>query len=834
MPPHVRAAARPPAAVAIAAALATVLAGCGGGTGKEAGSTPSPTATSTPDGLAPEVARANPLGEWKPVAPAPLTARHSSIAVWTGSEVVVLGGTEGVNHPQDGAVYDPDADSWRTVAPAPVSLQDASVVAIGGTAYVLTRSKAEERDAPRFYAYSLDANTWRLLATPPVDRPADWVFRLAVAGDRIVAWNPAPAKEAGRRAGLFYSPATDSWAGMSADPFGRSAHREMVGLPDGKIAYFGVQPWEPGVVAGTAVAREPGRFYRAAVLDPDAGTRWRKLPNSGLGLRKEPGAWAAAGDVLVAADAGVGASVLRSNGAPAPEGEPVPTGGTLDPTGGIWSTLPVRPEAAGTPPLWANASGGGVTVRHGWAFDAGRGTWAQVPPLTANDAPLEEPAVVWAGDRLFAFGGHVPAVGDYSGLLKDAWVWQPPPASGPASPVRAVAEQPDDPAAHVWSDLAAAPLRPWLQTVTVPIGKEIVVFGGDTACPPGTQCPAPRVKSGRGGAAYDPGRDRWRALAAPTFSLYHASAVAIGRTVYVLAPENNADRLPEFYAFSLETDTWRRLPDPPIGPNVGTPAAISAAGDQLVAWDRFPTKHEPTDLRYDPAQDQWSTVPADPWGIGQERTVLGLPDGRAVAVSAPLPAMLDASGLRPPRFWRAAVLDAEAEAWAKLPPSGLAVSPIGSPGHGRWVWAGGRIVNPEVGTVPAAASSTGMLVGGPAALPTGGVLDPVAQAWSTLPGRPERVGEVRGATDPIAWATAAGGDAAVLRGWIYEVRRRQWTEVPVLPTAPDGLVDPAVAAVDGRLFVWGRTQSLFAPGQKADVEGVEGWVLRRPESGSDE
>jgi hypothetical protein len=367
-----------------------------------------------------------------------------------------------------------------------------------------------------------------------------------------------------------------------------------------------------------------------------------------------------------------------------------------------------------------------------------------------------------------------------------------------------------------WAKVSAAPLGPWLQVVTLWTGSEIVVLTGDTACPPGTQCPPSKIKAERAGAAYDPQHDAWRELAAPPFSLYRASGAVVGRTVFVLAPANNAARLPEFYAYSLDEMGWRRLPDPPIGPNMGAPTAITGAGDRLVAWDRFPTRHDPTDLRFDPATDEWTTVPADPWGRGQERTVLGLPDGRAVALSAPLPAPVDPSGVRPPRFWRAAVLDVGGQAWTTLPPSPIAASPISSPGHGRWFAVGGRIVNPEVGTVRAAAP--GRLQAGPGSVATGGVLDPDAGTWSPLPERPSRRDDRRRAADPWEWATAAGGDVAVLRGWIYDVRRGAWAEVPPVPDAPDGLGDPVTAWVGDRLYVWGGL-----PGAQTTSPG---WVLR--------
>lgn len=61
-------------------------------------------------------------GSWRIMALAPIEARERHAAVWTGSEMVVWGGTRrhhGVGDLLDGARYDPATDTWRAMAPAP-------------------------------------------------------------------------------------------------------------------------------------------------------------------------------------------------------------------------------------------------------------------------------------------------------------------------------------------------------------------------------------------------------------------------------------------------------------------------------------------------------------------------------------------------------------------------------------------------------------------------------------------------------------------------------------------------------------------------------------------
>ena len=57
----------------------------------------------------------------------PLQARHHAASAWTGSRLVVIGGSSdpnvnGVGNLRDGATYDPATKRWRTIAPIPDSL----------------------------------------------------------------------------------------------------------------------------------------------------------------------------------------------------------------------------------------------------------------------------------------------------------------------------------------------------------------------------------------------------------------------------------------------------------------------------------------------------------------------------------------------------------------------------------------------------------------------------------------------------------------------------------------------------------------------------------------
>src|ERR687892_1566238 len=58
---------------------------------------------------------------WTPVPPAPISPRGFHAAVWTGSEMVVWGGSSAGRLFAHGAAYDPASSTWRGLPPPPPS-----------------------------------------------------------------------------------------------------------------------------------------------------------------------------------------------------------------------------------------------------------------------------------------------------------------------------------------------------------------------------------------------------------------------------------------------------------------------------------------------------------------------------------------------------------------------------------------------------------------------------------------------------------------------------------------------------------------------------------------
>ena len=146
-------------------------------------------------------------GTWRTIAPAPIEARSLAHAVWTGSEMLVVGGaqmhgrTGSVEYFRDGAAYDPANDTWRRVPEAPVEFADTlSPVWTGEELIVVAEAAA---------AYNPARDTWRDLKDPPGGFPET----VAWAGEAVVAIVHDIDPDAGDAATWLvrYDPATDEW-----------------------------------------------------------------------------------------------------------------------------------------------------------------------------------------------------------------------------------------------------------------------------------------------------------------------------------------------------------------------------------------------------------------------------------------------------------------------------------------------------------------------------------------------------------------------------------------------------------------------------------------------
>jgi len=292
--------------------------------------------------------------------------------------------------------------------------------------------------------------------------------------------------------------------------------------------------------------------------------------------------------------------------------------------------------------------------------------------------------------------------------------------------------------------LPAAPIPGRADHLAVWTGSEMIVWGGGAGGPTNTD-----------GAAYDPAANRWRRIAdAPTAFLFYPRAVWTGTEMIVWGERNptvrpdrqgsSASTLGE--AYSPATDSWRSLPDAPIGPRVGF----------SLVW------------------------------TGTEMTVFGGHDdcgycGRGPGVMA---------GNRD-----GAAYDPHANRWRSIGPAPL--GPIGGPdgpgsvwdGHELIVW-GGMIAVSDVSEPPTA---------------EGAALDPTTGRWRPLPKGPVASMFPDGAwtgTVVLSFVWAPKGMAVAASDLVaYSPERDSWYQLPPSGLAPRP--SPPTVWTGRQLIIWG-------------------------------
>jgi hypothetical protein len=155
-------------------------------------------------------------GTWRIIAPAPLAAREQFPAVWTGTEMVVWGG-QAVEHADvdgvpihDGGAYNPATDTWRMLPAAPLGsgAQQGRIVTLvwTGTEIVLSGGSVTA-------AYDPATDTWRRLA----DRQLSG--RAPIWTGRSIVWDELDTI-------TRYDATADRWTAV-ANPYAA-----VVGVPD--------------------------------------------------------------------------------------------------------------------------------------------------------------------------------------------------------------------------------------------------------------------------------------------------------------------------------------------------------------------------------------------------------------------------------------------------------------------------------------------------------------------------------------------------------------------------------------------------------------------------
>ena len=162
-------------------------------------------------------------GEWRLMPPSPLEGRVGHTAVWTGSEVIIWGGHGGgvggkpTRRFADGAAFEPATDSWRAIAtpdleggPGYASVWTGhEMIVLGGND---GNQSFAENGLNEAAAYDPSTEIWRLLEMPIDLAVVDALW----TGTEVVMFGVE--RYLGRLIGAAYDPATDVWRHFPAAP----------------------------------------------------------------------------------------------------------------------------------------------------------------------------------------------------------------------------------------------------------------------------------------------------------------------------------------------------------------------------------------------------------------------------------------------------------------------------------------------------------------------------------------------------------------------------------------------------------------------------------------
>ncbi len=335
-------------------------------------------------------------GEWRELPAPPLSPRAYALSVWTGREVVVLGGEADPCSPsadcasasaelRDGAAYDPQSNSWRAIprAPVPVGPGDRLLSAAGR---VILRHW--QQHGSRLFVYDPATGDWSEIPSFFQDLPSaygDDVYGLAndrAHHGRVVMYDA--------RRGLWNER-------IPRDPIQpQLTQRRVTATPYGPVV-TGYEP-QDGVA----------EFVSADVYD---GTSWHRFHTHITGND-----WAWAGDRMIDFDS------AQHQGSETRAGPSL--GGRLDPSTGRSGPLPDSTLETPDDPWSPVAIGpGGWAACWGLVYDVAHGQ-AWTLPRPEDDAPDLGTTAAWTDDALLVFGG-ASFGGDGSHVTNHAWLYTP-------------------------------------------------------------------------------------------------------------------------------------------------------------------------------------------------------------------------------------------------------------------------------------------------------------------------------------------------------------------------------------------------------------------------
>ncbi|HEX4824928.1 MAG TPA: MopE-related protein [Candidatus Polarisedimenticolaceae bacterium] len=500
--------------------------------------------------------RYNPVTDtWAPTSTGPglPSPRVFASAVWTGSEMIVWGGTlvGPGTATNTGARYDPSADTWTEVPiddGTPSPRQNSSAVWTGSEMIIWGgENSPSSTNANR---YDPVANVWHVTSTAPLPGHSRLGQSVIWTGSKMIVWGGAGSVPAG----CAYTPSTDAWSPIASAPSPTAS---------GQMAVW----------TGTEMIVWGGGYYD---------------DYNNYGGRYDP-----------STDSWVSTSMSPAVPSARESASAVWTGSEMIVWGGVIN--PFRSNSA-----YLNTGG-----RYSPATDS----WAPTSHGADVPTPRRYHTAVWDGREMIVWGGTpAPTVGLNTGgrydPISDSWrptsIGVGVPPAGQYFVVwtghemilvsTSCAGGRYDPIADEWTSIATASAPSGCGSA-VWSGSEVITWSGLNSS----------------GGRYDPVADHWTSIASTGSLLgyrFDYTSVWTGREMIVWGGLGNS-----YYndgaRYDPSTDSWQ-----PTSTGANVPSARSQAqavwtGSEMFLWGGATPYQSPTDIGalYRPDTDSWTTAP---------------------------------------------------------------------------------------------------------------------------------------------------------------------------------------------------------------------------------
>ena len=337
--------------------------------------------------------------EWQNPAPSSIgapAARSLAQAFWTGSHMLVLGGSPSSSS-LDGGAYNATQNTWSTISTAgvPSNLFSPSMAVASGGFYVwggeLGLGSGTQTNAG--YLYDANQNTWTSLSV--ISAPS--VRKQAAAtsiGSRLLVWGGVSGVPffggTYPSDGGIYDPSTDSWTAISSS-----------GAPQGRVGAFAFSSDQQVLIWGGMgqVGFGTGTLYDGGVYDLNSSS-WSAIQTAGA-----PDANYSIQGASLVGKRMVILTIENTSGLVTPF--------VYDLTTDTWtmgtqaSSVRVDFSLAWTGNgliIWGGRSNSTTYFNDGLEYDLSTDSWTTFN-LAGAPTARSRAASVWTGDQLLIFGG---------------------------------------------------------------------------------------------------------------------------------------------------------------------------------------------------------------------------------------------------------------------------------------------------------------------------------------------------------------------------------------------------------------------------------------------